>query len=100
MELDADVMFLSDVLFLTSISEHTHYGTICPVDNLTCPLLESELKKVIRSYAVRRFRCVIISVNPQFKALKDRNLVGAPFNVRCKEEHIHNIEQWHRTIKE
>ena len=64
MELSADVMFLNDVPFLTSISEHIHYGTVCPVDNLTCTSLESELKKILRSYTVRGFRCVMISVDP------------------------------------
>jgi len=32
--------------------------------------------------------------------LKDRNLIGVPFNVASKEEHVHSIERWHRTIKE
>ena len=42
----------------------------------------------------------MITIDSQFKVLKDRNLVGAPFNVCSKEEYIHNIEQWYRTVKE
>ena len=75
-ELAADVVFLNDVQFLTTMSEHVHHGTVGPVDNLTCPSLESQIKSVLRSYAVRGFRCVMTSVDPQFKALKDRNVVG------------------------
>ena len=42
----------------------------------------------------------MMSIDPQFKALKDWNLVGAPFNVHSKAEHVHMIERWHRTVKE
>ena len=59
-ELSLDVMFVNDVPFLTSISEHIHYETVGAVDNLTCPSLEPEIKKVLRLYAVRGFRYVII----------------------------------------
>ena len=98
--LSTDVMFLNDVLFLTTISEYIHYSTANAVDNLKCPSLEYQFKNVVRSYAIREFHIVIIMVDPQFKALKDRNLIGVPFNVASKEEHVHSIERWHRTIKE
>ena len=64
MELSVDAMFINDVPFLTSISEHIHYGTVGAIDNLTCVSLESEIKKVLRSYAIRGFRCVMISLDP------------------------------------
>ena len=98
--LSVDVMFLNDVPFLTSISEHMHYGIAKPADNLKCMSLESQLKMILRSYAVRGFRVVMIAVDLQFQSLKDRNRVGAPFNVHSTEEHVHNIERWHRTVKE
>jgi len=98
--LSTNVMFLNDVPFLTTISEYIHYSTANAVDNLKCLLLEYQFKNVVRSYAIREFRIVMIMVDPQFKALKDRNLIGVPFNVASKEEYVHSIERWHRTIKE
>ena len=93
-------MFLNDVLFLTTISEHIHYSTANAVDNLKYLTLEYQFKNVVRSYAIRGFRIVMIMVDPQFKASKDRNLIGVPFNIASKEEHVYSIERWHRTIKE
>ena len=50
------------------------------------------MKNILRLYTIREFRIVIITVDPQFKALKDGNLVGDPFNVCSREEHIYNIK--------
>ena len=80
-ELSTNVMYLNNIPFITSISEHIHYGTTRVIDNITCLKLENELKNVIRSYTVRSFRVVLILVDIQFKALKDRNAVGVAFNI-------------------
>ena len=62
-EISADIMFLNNVLFLISISEYIYYETMGVVDNLACLWLESEIKKILRSYTVRGFRIVIIAVD-------------------------------------
>ena len=62
-ELSVDVMHLNNIPFVTSISEHIHYGTAGAIDNMTCPKLENEIKNVVRSYAVRGFRVVLILVD-------------------------------------
>ena len=67
--LASDVMLLNDVPFLTSIYEHVHYGIVRAVHNLKCPSLEDGLKKVIRSYAMRGLRIILIAVDPQLKTL-------------------------------
>ena len=72
-EISADVMFLNGYPFLASISEHIHYGTEITVDNLKCSSIESQVKSVIRYYDIRGFSAVLIGVDIQFKALKDRN---------------------------
>ena len=58
-----DVMYINDVLFVTSVSENINYRTVSVVDNLTYPKLEGKLQGILRSYAIRRFRVVIISIN-------------------------------------
>lgn len=61
--LEADVMHLNNVPFLTLLSENVHYSTASAVDNLQCPTLEKGLCNIIRSYAVREFHIIPIIVN-------------------------------------
>ena len=93
-------MHENDVPFLTTMSENMHYGTIASADHLKCHSLEFELKKVIRSHAVRCFRAALLVVDIQFKPLKDRNLLDIVINVVSKEEHVTKVNRWHRVIKE
>ena len=44
---------MNNILFLTSISEYIHYGTVGALDNITVKKLETELKNVVRSYTVK-----------------------------------------------
>ena len=88
-------MHLNDIPFLTSISEHIHYGTANTIDNLASVKIEDELKNVVCSYAVRGFRITLIIVDIQFKILKDRNAVGVTFNVVSRGEYVPKIERFH-----
>ena len=80
-ELEADVLFVNDVPFLTTISRNIHYGTATAVDNLKLVTLEEGLRSVIRSYAVRGFHVVLICVDIQFKGIKDRNRLEVTVNI-------------------
>ena len=80
--------------------EHIHYDTVSALDNLKCHALETQVKGVLRSHAVRGFRIIVIDVYIQFKALKDRNNCDAPCNVVPREDHVLKIELWHMLIKE
>jgi hypothetical protein len=93
-------MHVNDVPFLTSIFNNVHYGTIVAVNNMKCPILEYELRKILYSYAVRSFNIIIILVDKQFKSLKEKNKVSAPFNLVCKKEHVPIIEHYHHVIEE
>ena len=91
-ELAADVLHRNDAPFLTSISNHIHHGTFNAVDNLKVDALEVGLKNAIRSYAVRGFSISVIFVDIQFKALKDRNVLGVTVSVVSRGEHMKQIE--------
>ena len=93
-------MFINDVPFLTSISNHLHYGTSKAVDNLVAPTLEEGLKSIIRSYAVRGFGVGVIFLDLQFKCIKDRNRLGVSIIIMSKGEHVKQIERFHRVIEE
>ena len=66
-EIVADVLHLIDVPFLTSISRHSYYVTVCTVDNLECPALEASLKSVFRSYAFSVLHVIMIVVDKNFR---------------------------------
>ena len=93
--LDADIMHLNNIPFITYVSQNINYGTVVGVDNLQCICLEEELRKIVISYAIRGFCIILINVDLQFKALKDRNLFGDAFNVVSQEEHVPKIERFH-----
>jgi hypothetical protein len=99
-ELSIDVMHVNKVPFLVSISEHIHFGTITALDSMKIPVLEDDIKKIIRLYSVRGFHIKYILVDIQFKAIKDRGLLDAIVNVVGKGEHAPMIERFIRVIKE
>ena len=54
-ELEAGVIHLNDVKFLTSTSRHVNYRTTSAVDNMKASTLETGLKSVVGSHDVRGF---------------------------------------------
>ena len=91
-QLLAGMMHENDILFLISVSQNAYYGVVGAVKNMTCLVLEHEIRKILRSYAVRGFNIVVILVNKRFKSLKERNKVRVSFNLVSKEEHAPAIE--------
>ncbi|OEU11892.1 hypothetical protein FRACYDRAFT_245012 [Fragilariopsis cylindrus CCMP1102] len=98
--LSIDVMHVNKVPFLISVSEHIHYGTIKALDSMKIPILELEIQRIIKLYAVRGFHVKFILVDIQFKAIKDRGQLTATVNVVGKGEHVPAIERFIRVIKE
>ena len=88
-------MYVNNIPFLTSISESIHYGTADAVDNLQCPTLKAQLKKVLGKYTVRGFCIKVIAADIQFKSLKDRNAYEALFNIVSRDEHVLKIRRWY-----
>ena len=99
-ELSIDVMHMNQVPFLVSVSKHIHYATVEALDDMKIPTLESGIKRVISTYRIRGFNIVLIHVDIQFKAIKDRKSLGISVNVVSKEEHVPEIERLIRVIKE
>ena len=99
-KLSADAIHLNDIPFLISLLENTHYRKAIVIDNMKCFKLENELRNVIYSYTMWGFQIILIIVDIQFKALKDRNAIGVAFNVVAHSEHVLKIEQFHEVIKE
>jgi hypothetical protein len=56
--LSVDVMHVNKVPFLVSISEHIHHGTISALDSMKIPILEEEVKRIIRLFD-KRISCKV-----------------------------------------
>ena len=91
--LHTDIMFVNDMLFLTSIGYYEHYSRTQATDNLAMIALERELRNIVTCYTVRVFKTILLKVDKQHKALKDRNLVGVLINLVSKGEHVKMIER-------
>ena len=98
--MSVDVLSINQIPFLASISKNIHYGTVKALDSMQIPVIEDEIKRVIRMYAVRGFHVEYILVDIQFKAIKDRGHLSATVNVVAKGEHVPEIERFNRVIKE
>ena len=91
---------MTDVPFLTSVSNHLHCGTSNAVDNMKAVTLEDGLKNVIRCYNIRGFSIGIMFLDIQFKCVQDRNLLGVKISIVSRGEHVKQIEIFHRLIEE
>ena len=76
---------MNNVPFFTSISHDVHHGSVGSVDNLKCPAIKHDIRKVIIIYSVRELNAVLISVDIKFKNLKDRDQAGVKFNMVSKK---------------
>ena len=79
-KLSADTLHANNVTFIASMSEYAHYGTTSAVDNMKCETLELELQNIVRFYAVRGFRVILLMVVVKFNNLKYLNKVGIPIS--------------------
>jgi hypothetical protein len=93
-------MHVNKVPLLISISDHIHYGTIKALDSMKIPVLEQEIGRIIKMYAVRGFHVKFILVDIQFKVIKDIGILTVIVNVVGRGEHVPAIERFIRVIKE
>ena len=94
-------MHVNRILFLVSVSKHIHYGTAQALESMKIPKMEMVIKSIISSYKVRGFHVAILHVDIQFKAIRDRKLLGdVTTNVVSRGEHVPEIERLNRVLKE
>ena len=86
-ELSMDVLHVNRVPFPATISKHIHCVTINPLDDMKTPTLESAIKRPFRTCGIRGFDTTVTHEDIQFKAIRDRNSLGA------KQEHVPEIER-------
>jgi hypothetical protein len=70
------------------------------LESMKIPILEQEISRIIKLYAVRGFHVKFILVDIQLKSIKDRGLLAVIVNVVGKGEHVPAIERFIRVIEE
>ena len=92
MKLSAGVMHVNDVPWIMSISKNIHYRTASAADNFKFANLELELPNAERVCTVQCLNIVLITLDIQFKSLKNRNKLGLVINIINRGKNFSVIE--------
>ena len=68
--LAADILFVNQIPFLTTISRALHYTTVCALPDMKLNTIEIRLKQVIKQYEHRSCNVTELLVDRQFDGLK------------------------------
>ncbi len=94
-----DIMFVSSISFLVTISRDMKFGTVERLPNRQIPILLTCLKKVLQVYTVREFHVTTILVDPKFQTLIS-DFPGHQLNCYGADENVPEIERYIRTVKD
>merc|ERR1712086_156249 len=99
--LSADVMKVTGIPFLMTISKHIKFGTAGKLDNMNNSHIIKHFKAVIGAYVARGFRVTIILADNQFESMRgDLANLHATLHITSRDEHAPEVERYNRTVKE
>ena len=55
MTICADVIIVSRVAILVTVSQYIHYGTVHGLTSMRIPVMEADIQGILKSYAARSF---------------------------------------------
>ena len=96
--LTADVMFVNEVPFLTTLSRRIRLFTVEHLSSRSAKQLSSSLNKVIQYYKRANFIVNVILMDQEFDKVVDE-LPMVEINTSAAREHVGEIERGIRTIK-
>ena len=99
--LSTDIMKVNGIPFFMTISKHIKFGSAGKLDSMENSMILKHFKLVMGVYTIQGFRATIIMANNQFESMRGEFAdMGAIINVVSRDEHVPEIEQYNRTIKE
>ena len=98
--LAADVMFVSSLPFLVTLSKRVKYVTVQFVPRRTARELANALKIVIGLYRRAGFVCQTALMDGEFEKVKQKLFNVIEVNITSKNENVPEIERKIRHIKE
>lgn len=99
-ELSVDVIHVNTIPFLVSINHDIHFAHVVTLLNLKTDTLESGVKSILKSYAIRSFHITTVHVDIQLQPLCDCQKLKPNINVVSKGKHVPSIERFIRVVKE
>ncbi len=99
--LSADVMKVTGIPFLMTISKHIKFGSAGKLDSMRNSHIIRHFKAVIGAYVTRGFRVTIIIADNQFESMRGELAdLHCLLHVVARDEHVPEVERYNRTIKE
>ncbi|KAL7493808.1 hypothetical protein ACHAWT_003568, partial [Skeletonema menzelii] len=99
--LSADIMKVTGIPFLTTISRHIKFGSAGKLDSMENKSILPHFKAIISAYAIRGFRVTIVLADGQFESMRTEIAdLHVRLHIVARDEHVPEIERYNRTIKE
>ena len=99
--LSVDVMKVTGIPFLMSISRHIKFGSSGKLDTMKNEHILQHFKAIVSAYAIRGFRVTIMLADGQFESMRgDIANLHVHLHIVARDEHVPEIERYIRTIKE
>ena len=96
-----DVMKVTGIPFLMTISKHIKFGSAGKLDTMKNSHLIKHFQAIIGAYVTRGFQVTIILADNQFESMRgDIANLYAQLNITAQDKHVPKIERFNCTIKE
>jgi hypothetical protein len=100
-ELCADIMFVDTIPFLVTILRHIKFGTVTKIGDRTGATILKTLQAALKIYGTGGFKVTVAHMDGEFEHLRvDLAIAGVYLNTASRGEHVGDIEQYIRTLKE
>ena len=97
----ADIMFVNGIAIVTTLSKHLHFGTAESICSMRMNDIGGAIQNAIIVYGKRGFTVTDVIADRQFTGvepyLRDYRV---NLNLTGRDEHVPQIERYHRVIKE
>ena len=94
-----DIFFINKIPFLLTTPRNLQFETVEAIPNHQVSTVLKAIQRMLATYYARRFRVRTIPADPEFQPL-DGMIPGMSFNFCAQGEHVPDIEQYVRTVKD
>jgi len=97
--LSIDIMYVSKLPFLLTVSHGLHFGTVEYLPNRQISTVSQAIRKDAQLYQLRGFTMGVVKANLEFQPISEQ-LQHLQLNICAQNEHVSTIERFIRTVKE
>ena len=96
----ADVIFVNRLAFFTTLGRDVRFGTTEQIPSQTAKQLAKSLTKIVKLYLNGGFVVHTVIMDGEFEKIKSKVNVTVDINISAAREHVDEVEQYHKTLKE